>query len=88
MPGKYTLDVEIPFPNDRQAQIVCTTISQDKPLKADELSHELTTKGSSLLIHFAAASNRSLRVGVNNMMDNIGTAIECLDELDLDKFGP
>lgn len=77
--------MEIPFPTERQAVIVKTTIAQDKALKEDELSHVASTKGSTLLIHFAAASNRSLRVGVNNMMDNIGTAIECLDELEFEQ---
>lgn len=78
----HSLTLDIPFQTSRQASIACNTLSPDPILKANELTVDYSTKESHLLVKFDGASDRVIRVAISNVIDNLKTIIECMDEFD------
>ncbi|KAI5950178.1 PCC1 [Candida jiufengensis] len=76
------LTLNIPFETSRQAQIAQNTLLPDPVLKSDELKIEYTTNENVLNIKFSGISDRVIRVSISNVLDNIKTIVECMDEFD------
>lgn len=78
----HTFVLEVPFPTEKHASIAAQTLSPDPILKADELTVDYTAEGSLFKAKFAGVSDRVLRVAISNMIDNLKTIVECIDEFD------
>ncbi|ODV77186.1 transcription factor Pcc1 [Suhomyces tanzawaensis NRRL Y-17324] len=78
----YTLNLSIPFESARQAEIACKTLSPDPILKVNELNVKYSHDSNTLTCAFSGVSDRVIRVAVSNVIDNIKTIIECMDEFD------
>lgn len=81
----HKLTLRIPFETKKQAEIACNTLNPDPILKSQELDVEFETDSSSLVCKFAGTSDRVIRVAISNVIDNIKTIIECMDEFDQKK---
>ncbi|RCK67027.1 EKC/KEOPS complex subunit PCC1 [Candida viswanathii] len=82
MPHPYNLTINIPFETANQAAIARTSLEPDPILKADELTISFSTQDNNLKVHFSGVSDRVLRVAISNLMNNLKTVIECMDEFD------
>ena len=78
----YTLELNIPFETFNQAAIAKNTLSPDPILRSDELTIDYATDSNNLKVKFSGVSDRVIRVAISNMIDNIKTIIECMDEFD------
>lgn len=78
----HSLTLNIPFQTEEQAGIACKALSPDPILKANELVVNYSTEDKSLVVAFSGASDRVIRVAISNVIDNLKTIIECLDEFD------
>ncbi|EEQ44900.1 conserved hypothetical protein [Candida albicans WO-1] len=78
----YTLELNIPFETFNQAAIAKNTLSPDPILRSDELTIDYATDSNNLKAKFSGVSDRVIRVAISNMIDNIKTIIECMDEFD------
>ncbi|KAL6449926.1 PCC1 EKC/KEOPS complex subunit PCC1 [Candida maltosa Xu316] len=80
----YKLDLNIPFENGKQAEIAKNALSPDPLLRADELTvdYSIPPDSNVLTISFAGVSDRVIRVAISNLIDNLKTIIECMDEFD------
>ncbi|KAG5879241.1 hypothetical protein JTB14_017095 [Gonioctena quinquepunctata] len=65
------IDVELPFQNERIAQIVYDVLKIDKEPKRSEVTKVLCTRGNILVAHFTANFARQLRVAVNGFFEKI-----------------
>ncbi|CAX42447.1 component of the EKC/KEOPS complex, putative [Candida dubliniensis CD36] len=78
----YTIELNIPFETSNQAEIAKNTLSPDPILRSDELTIDYATDSNNLKVKFSGVSDRVIRVAISNMIDNIKTIIECMDEFD------
>lgn len=78
----HTLEINIPFETSSQAMIAKNTLSPDPILKNDELTVDYQVNGSNLLCTFHGVSDRVIRVAISNVLDNIKTIVECIEEFE------
>ncbi|CAN6629287.1 EKC/KEOPS complex subunit Pcc1p [Trichomonascus vanleenenianus] len=78
---EYKLSVDVPFISERQAYVAIKSLSPDPELRPDQFRKTLTLAKNVLHVEFEAASDRSLRVGVNGFFDSLNVVIECIEEL-------
>ncbi|KAK6463059.1 transcription factor Pcc1 [Scheffersomyces coipomensis] len=78
----YSLQLEVPFETAKQAIIAASTLSPDPILKPNEVSVNYKSDENKLICQFQAVSDRVIRVAVSNVIENIKTIIECIDEFD------
>jgi EKC/KEOPS complex subunit PCC1/LAGE3 len=79
----YDRSINVPFEDERQAEVAYKSLNPDPELRPDQLARDLNRNGNMLEVKFKAVSDRTLRVGVNSFMDNLNVVVECLDELDV-----
>ncbi|SCV02582.1 LAMI_0H00804g1_1 [Lachancea mirantina] len=77
----HTLSLNIPFENERQAEIAVNALSPDPILKPQDFHIIYTKNASDLSILFSAVDDRVLRVGVSSIIESVKTVIETIDEL-------
>lgn len=78
----HIVSLDIPFETPRQAEIARQTLLPDPILRAEELQVTYTASEAVLNCKFAGVSDRVIRVAISNLIDNIKTIIECMDEFD------
>lgn len=78
----YIVTLDIPFENEKQAQIAQRTMSVDPILKKNEITVDYSVQSNLLTCKFAGISDRVIRVAVSSAIDNIKTIIECMEEFD------
>lgn len=78
----HTVVLRVPFETARQAQIARDTLRPDPILKSRELDVGFEAEAGVLVCSFAGVSDRVLRVAISNVIDNIKTIVECMDEFD------
>lgn len=78
----HQLELNIPFETNKQATIAQNTLSPDPILKKEELTVEYTVNDSNLICSFKGVSDRVIRVAISNVLDNIKTIIECIEEFE------
>lgn len=76
------LTLQIPFETLKQATIAQRTLDPDPVLKLNELSVLFSTKDNTLICKFSGISDRVIRVSISNVIDNLKTIIETMDEFD------
>lgn len=88
----------IPFQNYRHASLAYKALSPDPLLKPDQFymemsvisqdsalvddKHEEDIGATKLVVEFAGASDRVLRVGVNGFFESLGVIVECFNAFD------
>ncbi|CAL9736470.1 EKC/KEOPS complex subunit Pcc1p [Monosporozyma servazzii] len=81
----HTLEVKIPFQNNRFAATAQQVMSVDPIIRPESFQVEYVVSeedNGTLLAKFSAEDDKSLRVGVNSSLSSILTIIETMDELD------
>ncbi|KAK6453583.1 transcription factor Pcc1-domain-containing protein [Scheffersomyces xylosifermentans] len=78
----YKLTLKVPFETARQALIASQTLSPDPILKGNELDVTYDAEDTTLLLKFSGISDRVIRVAISNVIDNLKTIVECIDEFD------
>ncbi|CAH6723455.1 EKC/KEOPS complex subunit Pcc1p [[Candida] jaroonii] len=78
----YKLKISIPFENNNQAEIAGNSLRPDPILKADEMTVDFSTDNEKLICYFQGVSDRVIRVAVSNVLDNIKTIIECIEQFE------
>lgn len=78
----YQLQITIPFETAKQAEVACNTISPDPILKKNELTVDYSVEDSNLICDFKGVSDRVIRVAISNVLDNIKTTVECMEEFE------
>mmetsp|Transcript_5476 Transcript_5476/g.8508 ORF Transcript_5476/g.8508 Transcript_5476/m.8508 type:complete len:88 (+) Transcript_5476:87-350(+) len=77
----YEFDLEVRFPKDSHASIVCNALSVDEELQPPtSLVKTMTVTGNVLKIHFAASELRLLRVSVSSFLDFLHLSTRTLAE--------
>lgn len=79
----YTMDMTIPFPTARHAEIAYNTLRVDKEPSRGGCKKTLTLREHELLVHFQAGEARVLRVASNSFLDFLILVSETME-----KFGP
>ncbi|ODV95402.1 hypothetical protein PACTADRAFT_3102 [Pachysolen tannophilus NRRL Y-2460] len=85
MSFKYSLNLQIPFENSKQSAIAQGSLAPDPILKPNEISviYSINSKNPNILeVKFSGDSDRVIRVAANNVIENLKTIIECMDEFD------
>jgi len=94
-----TLAIRVPFPTSRLARTALRSLAVDKELsslveRTYSLEHSTAASSSDqkgeptvLVVHYAAATNRMLRVSVNGFFDSLAVVLHVMEELDLDVVG-
>ncbi|XP_046374945.1 EKC/KEOPS complex subunit LAGE3-like [Haliotis cracherodii] len=83
MEGNLSVDLKVPFPTPRQAEIAHGTLSVDEEPRRGGVRRTLSLKGNILNVMFEASEARKLRVSVNSFMDHLILVTQTLD-----MFGP
>ncbi|CAH2354619.1 EKC/KEOPS complex subunit Pcc1p [[Candida] railenensis] len=78
----HKLVLRIPFETNKQSEIACNSLNPDPILKSRELDVEFEIDKNTLVCKFSGTSDRVIRVAISNVIDNIKTIIECMDEFD------
>ncbi|ODQ77212.1 hypothetical protein BABINDRAFT_15704 [Babjeviella inositovora NRRL Y-12698] len=78
----YIFQLDVPFITTRQATIALNTLSPDPILKPNEITVEYSTKDTQLSIVFKGLSDRVIRVAISNVIENLKTIVECMEEFD------
>ncbi|CAH0557434.1 unnamed protein product [Brassicogethes aeneus] len=78
-----TLNIEVPFPNNQQAQIVYDVLRVDREPSRSGVEKELKVKDCILVAKFTAELPRQIRVSINGFFDKIDLITETFDN-----FGP
>lgn len=74
--------MNIPFETAKQVNIAQQTLSADPVLKPDQSRISYVNKNTSLDITVEANDDRTVRVTVNNLLENLKTVIECFEQFD------
>lgn len=82
MPHPYQFTIKVPFENSEHANIAKNSLSPDPILKLDEIETNYAVDASSLVCTFNGISNRVIRVAISNVLDNVKTIIETIEEFD------
>ncbi|KAI4464596.1 phosphatidylinositol n-acetylglucosaminyltransferase subunit p [Holotrichia oblita] len=73
-----TINVEIPFPTNRTAELAYHVLRVDAEPKKT-VQKEVTHKENLLIVKFQGSSSKQLRVAVNSLFENIALISETLD---------
>ncbi|KAF3047111.1 hypothetical protein E8E12_011293 [Didymella heteroderae] len=82
-----TLQLNIPFPSHHYASTAQRALSVDaelSPLVRRSFSLAGDKEQSTLVINYAATTNRMLRVAVNGFFESVGVVIGVMKDLDVD----
>lgn len=82
MSHPFEFTITVPFERDEHALIAKNSLSPDPILKLDEIQVNYSTKQSDLVCKFNGISNRVIRVAISNVLDNVKTIIETIEEFD------
>ncbi|KAL3831974.1 hypothetical protein ACJMK2_023662 [Sinanodonta woodiana] len=77
------VDLSIPFPTSREAEIAYGTLSVDAEPKRSSVKKTVVHKDNMLHIHFESNDARFLRVSVNTFFDHLGLVVQTME-----RFGP
>lgn len=77
------VDVEVPFPSEREAEIAYNVLRVGSEPKRSQVQKYITCDRDTLKVKFLGEEARQLRVAVNGFMDHL---ILCTDTIA--KFGP
>ncbi|TPX44923.1 hypothetical protein SeMB42_g04163 [Synchytrium endobioticum] len=79
----YKIELDIPFPTPRQAQIASTVLSVDKEPRVNESAKELSVvNGNILHVTYRANTLKLARAAVNGFMDFMILVIQTLESFD------
>lgn len=76
------LTLNIPFQTVHQASIAKNSLRPGPVLKTSELQIDFQVDENILRCKFSGISDRVIRVSISNVLDNLKTAIECIDEFE------
>ncbi|KAI5956029.1 COX20 [Candida theae] len=76
------LILNIPFQTPHQASIAKNSLKPDPVLKTSELKIDFEVDDKILRCKFSGISDRVIRVSISNVLDNLKTVIECIDEFE------
>lgn len=76
------LTLNIPFQTSHQANIARNSQRPDPVLKTSELKIDYEVQDNVLLCKFSGISDRVIRVSISNVLDNLKTVVECIDEFE------
>lgn len=76
------LTLNIPFQTAKQATIAKNSLKPDPVLKTSELKIDYEAEENILRCIFSGISDRVIRVSISNVLDNLKTVIECIDEFE------
>lgn len=79
----YTMDIVIPFPTPRHAEIAYNTLRIDKEPSRGGCKKTLKLLASEMTVHFVAQEARVLRVATNSFFDHLTLVSETMEQ-----FGP
>ncbi|XP_074031025.1 EKC/KEOPS complex subunit Lage3-like [Leptinotarsa decemlineata] len=74
-------EIEVPFTNDKIAQIAYDVLVVDKEPKRSEVIKVLSTKKNILIAQFSARFARQLRVAVNGFFEKLDLVSGCIELL-------
>lgn len=80
---KYVMDIKVPFPSSRYAEIAYNTLRVDKEPKRGGCRKSLFLNNNELHVTLAANEARTLRVASNSFLDFLTLVSETMEQ-----FGP
>ncbi|XP_064614498.1 EKC/KEOPS complex subunit Lage3-like [Liolophura sinensis] len=83
MANDHIVDLRVPFPDVRQAEIACNTLSVDQEPRRGGATKTINTEGNILCLKICAAEAKVLRVSLNSFLDHLALVVETIDQ-----FGP
>ncbi|KAL4222750.1 Transcription factor Pcc1 [Mactra antiquata] len=83
MANQLSMDLQVPFNTDREAEIACGTLSVDPEPKRGGCKKSMKVEDKTLHVHFDALEAKSLRVGVNSFFDHLKLVVNTIEQ-----FGP
>ncbi|KAF2670139.1 Pcc1-domain-containing protein [Microthyrium microscopicum] len=82
-PFPCSLILRIPYPSAHLANTAIRALQVDKELSA-LVSRTFALEGTTMVVNYAATTNRMLRVAVNGFMESLRLVVHCMEDLDLD----
>ena len=80
---KYVMEISIPFPSDRYAEIAYNTLRVDKEPRRGRCKKTLTLKENELFVKLETTEARSLRIASNSFLDIVALVTDTMSQ-----FGP
>ncbi|KAI9306798.1 CTAG/Pcc1 family [Cunninghamella echinulata] len=77
---EHKLDLSIPFPSSKLAEIAMKVISVDKELKTDQVQRKIECDDNILKVHFDSVSARMLRVSSNSFLEMLLMVTKTMDQ--------
>ncbi|XP_012280955.1 uncharacterized protein LOC105700013 isoform X2 [Orussus abietinus] len=81
--GDLNVDVTIPFPTAREAEIAFEALKVDPEPKRSGVTKNLSLHGNLLKVSFSGTEARKVRVGLTGFFDSLILVTETMNE-----FGP
>ncbi|CDH49931.1 hypothetical protein RO3G_16398 [Lichtheimia corymbifera JMRC:FSU:9682] len=79
----HTLDLKIPFPTNRLANIAEQVLGVDKELKTDQVKRTTIVNDNILEARFECVSARMMRVSVNSYLEMLSMVTRTMDQYDV-----
>lgn len=83
MSNQLSIDLQVPFNTQREAEIALGTLSVDPEPKRGGCKKTMTVNDRTLHVHIEAQEAKCLRVGMNSFFDNLNLVVKTIE-----KFGP
>ncbi|XP_055304534.1 EKC/KEOPS complex subunit LAGE3 [Sitodiplosis mosellana] len=82
-PTGYNVDLRIPFPSRRQAEIAYDVLRIDAEPKRSAVTKQLQLESNDIIVSFSAVQAKQVRVSVNAFLEAIILCTETMQQ-----FGP
>lgn len=79
----YSLKVQIGFPNQETAQMVCDVVGVDKEFKKHEIQRKLTVENNTLIIEYISNDMKLMRNGYNTLSEHMHLSLETIKQFSL-----
>lgn len=83
MTNVFQVDLKIPFPSERHAEIAYDVLRIDAEPRRSAVTKTLKLDGQQILVNFSANQAKHVRVGVNSFFEALILCTETMDQ-----FGP
>lgn len=77
------VDLSVPFPSAREAEVAYQVLRVDKEPSRSEVTKKLTLNNNLLEVSFSGKEARKVRVGLTSFFDNLLLVVETIQQ-----FGP
>ena len=77
------VSVRVPFPSEREADVVYNTLRVDPEPKRSQLVKTMAVEGADLCVSFACGEPTTMRVSVGSFFDLLALTVKTIERFDV-----